>query len=117
MLAAANPTSKKDIKVDRNGYTEDLHEVSETYRRKHNFVCENCGVQVSELETEFMHTHHISGNKTDNREENLRCLCIKCHSEVNAHHVKNFSTAAQQMLIKLFMNNYGNKRKKSTPTL
>lgn len=74
-----------------------------------NYTCDICGVQVNQLESEFMHVHHINGNKVDNRQSNLQCLCIKCHSEVNAMHVRNFSTKSTQYLIRLFSEKYGKK--------
>lgn len=114
LLRKAHPQKKeqpKDLKVDMFGYTEDWPMISLAYRERHSFTCENCGVQVDPLESEYMHVHHISGDKTDNSEENLQCLCIKCHSEVNATHVHNFARRSQQLLIAEFMRKYGKQRK------
>lgn len=97
--------------VDKSGYTENWPMISYAYREGHNFTCENCGVQVDPIETEYLHVHHISGDKTDNREENLRCVCIKCHSEVDATHIHNFSSPLQQRRIAEFMLKYGKRRK------
>ena len=90
-----------------NGYTKNWPEISTAYRVKHNYTCEKCGIQVSPLETEFMQVHHINKNKIDNRESNLQCLCIKCHSEVDPTHIHNFSKPNQRLLIKLFLEKYG----------
>ena len=90
-----------------NGYTKNWPEISTAYRVKHNYTCEKCGIQVSPLETEFMQVHHINKNKIDNRESNLQCLCIKCHSEVDQTHIHNFSKPNQRLLIKLFLEKYG----------
>ncbi len=109
-MLATKEEPKQNIKVDRNGYTEDWKEISLAYRHKKNFTCEKCGVTTGEHES-FMETHHISGDKTDNRESNLQCLCVKCHSEVNPTHVKNSNSPGQRMLIKLFMDKYKDKRK------
>ena len=50
------------------------------------------------------------GDKLDNRESNLECLCIKCHSEVDDTHRRNFSSLAKQGLIQEFLLKYGCKR-------
>lgn len=113
ILRKAHPQEKeqpKDLKIDMFGYTEDWPMISHAYREKHHFTCEKCGVQVDPLESEYMHVHHISGDKTDNSEDNLQCLCIKCHSEVNATHVHNFARRSQQLLIAEFMRKYGERR-------
>ena len=97
--------------VDVNGYTRDWREISQKYREKHNFTCERCGVKVmNPFESEFMQTHHRNGDKTDNSESNLECLCIKCHSEVDDTHRRNFNTLAQQGLIQEFLLKYGTER-------
>lgn len=110
--AAPAPTKpQQDIEVDVNGYTRDWREISQKYREKHNYTCERCGVKVmNPFESEFMQTHHRNGNKTDNRESNLECLCIKCHSEVDDTHRRNFNTLAQQGLIQEFLQEYGCER-------
>lgn len=90
----------------RTGYTKDWQEISTKIKDKHNWTCEKCGVQVSQFDHTFIEVHHKNKNKIDNRESNLQCLCIKCHSEVDATHVRNFSTPSQRLLIKLFLEKY-----------
>lgn len=65
---------------------------------------------MNPFESEFMQTHHKNGDKTDNRDSNLECLCIKCHSEVDDTHRRNFNTLAYQGLIKEFLYQYGTER-------
>ena len=106
--ASAEEEQPTDTEVNpRTGYTKDWQEISSAFREKHNYTCEKCGVQVSPFESEFMHVHHVNKNKTDNRESNLQCLCIKCHSEVDPTHIHNFSSKSQRLLIKLFEEKYG----------
>lgn len=107
--APSKPREK--VEVDVNGYTRDWREKSLRFREKHNFTCERCGVKVMDpFESEFMQTHHRNGDKTNNNESNLECLCIKCHSEVDDTHRRNFSTKAQQGLIREFLLKYGMER-------
>ena len=92
------------------GYTKDWQKISEKVRNEHNWTCEKCGIHVSPYDHSFMEVHHKNRIKTDNRESNLQCLCIKCHSEVDPIHIHNFSTPNKRLLIKLFMEKYGHLR-------
>ncbi len=100
-----------DFDVDLFGYVRNWEEISLAYRTKMNFTCERCSVQVGEgFDHFYMQTHHKNGIKTDNRELNLECLCIKCHSEVDDVHRENFSSPASRFYIDEFMSKYGHKR-------
>ena len=48
-------------------------------------ICEICGREESN------ELHHINGNSTDNRIENLQILCPNCHSKTNNFKGKNSS--------------------------
>lgn len=49
---------------------------------KHNYKCEKCGwgKENSYTHTIPLEIHHIDGDCTNNREENLQLLCPNCHS-------------------------------------
>ena len=52
-------------------------------------VCESCG-QSKWLEQPIpLELHHINGNNSDNRLENLRLLCPNCHALTDSYRGKN----------------------------
>lgn len=99
--------SKNDVKVDINGYSLNWQKISKKYREKQNYTCESCGeVPKNDRDKIYWHTHHIDGNKIENDDSNLKCLCIRCHSEVDETHRKNFSTGDRTIQLKDFKRKY-----------
>lgn len=93
--------------TDILGYVRNWEDISLAYREKQNFTCEKCGIRIEDsFDRRYMQTHHKNGVKTDNRESNLQCLCVKCHSEADDAHRRNFSSAAQKIVIDEFMRKY-----------
>lgn len=85
------------------GYVKNWDYISHTYRELKGYKCENCGIDLSDFQGRYYcQVHHINGNKLDNNPGNFRCLCVSCHSKVDDHHKKNFSTKANQELLKAF---------------
>lgn len=78
------PGRQADDKND--GYTKDWVSVSSDYKLSKKFTCESCHVDLSQFEhKKLLHTHHINGVKSDNREANLKALCADCHSKQLFH--------------------------------
>ncbi|PWI34736.1 HNH endonuclease [Vibrio albus] len=78
------PTRLSDEVND--GYSPDWARVSANYKQKQNFTCEKCGVVLDKaIHRHLLHTHHINGVKSDNKESNLRVLCADCHSKEAFH--------------------------------
>lgn len=74
--------------IGQSGYSTDWKSVSKRYRESKNYICEKCHVDLSE-EKGLLHTHHVNGNKSDNRPINLKALCVQCHSnEPDHNHMK-----------------------------
>ena len=67
------------------GYAANFRAISRAFRRSRNFTCEQCGVQLSAHQG-LVDTHHISGDKSNNRYDNLRCLCKLCHAKQHPHY-------------------------------
>jgi hypothetical protein len=98
----------KEIATNFWGYTQDWDETSKNYRIKKRFTCENCGINLNTnlANGYYLETHHIDGNPKNNDENNLQCLCVLCHANVDKFHFENYSRgSARQKLrdfIKLF---------------
>lgn len=68
-------------------YVSNWREISNKIKRRENYCCQDCGWKAqTKYEESFIHTHHQNGDKNNNQDENLRVLCIKCHSEVDIYH-------------------------------
>jgi|694.fasta_scaffold99666_3 hypothetical protein len=99
----------REVEVDIFGYTLDWHQISKEFRKEKKYTCDKCKIQIDELiDRRFMHVHHKSGNKLNNRRSNLECLCVLCHSNVDETHVHNFERRKMQANIKAFMKKYRN---------
>lgn len=53
-----------------------------------------------------MLTHHKNGNKADNRQSNLQCLCIRCHANIDKIHQANFAKGGNRVMLEDFNTKY-----------
>ena len=96
-----------EVEVDINGYKKDWQLISRNYQSKVNHTCEKCGIIMTDrFDHRFLHTHHIDGNKLNNNDSNLKCLCALCHSNVDSTHSNNFNKSRMQIIIQAFINKY-----------
>ena len=51
--------------------------------------CEICGITEWQGKSIQCELHHINGNPTDNRIENLQILCPNCHSQTDNFRSRN----------------------------
>ena len=66
------------------GYTKDWPDVSKTIKKRNNYICNLCGLDMS-FHKRLLHVHHINGVKNDNSVSNLRVLCADCHRKQPYH--------------------------------
>jgi hypothetical protein len=87
-------------KMNRKQFIEKILVKGDTYRNGHikkmlyhygikNPVCEECGIGLIWQEKPLvLELHHVNGDNTDNRLENLQILCPNCHSQTDNHRAK-----------------------------
>lgn len=113
MLKSANDNQQKDyegVELDLFGYTKDWDMISKQYRNKHQYTCEKCGLKIDDdYDRQYIHVHHINGDKLNNKENNLQCLCLYCHAHVDDRHKKNLTTGANKYIYEDFLIKYKNK--------
>jgi hypothetical protein len=112
----ANPNFRpsempKAIPTNFWGYTSDWDEASKNYRMKMKFTCEDCGLVLNQSFAfgYFLETHHLNGNKKDNSDSNLRCLCVLCHANVDEIHRQNYSKGFSGQKLRDFIRQFEDK--------
>lgn len=85
-----------------NYYISNWQNISTQIKTKHNYTCESCFWKAKDnYQKRFIHTHHQNGDKRNNQNENLKVLCIKCHSEVDSYHSRIKSSPNYKEFIEL----------------
>lgn len=59
----------------------DQSRLSHQVREAAGWMCQQCGVVLRGGYSYLLHMHHIDGDHTNNKEENLMALCVECHSQ------------------------------------
>lgn len=92
---------QSDEETERGGrYAKDWEYVSHQYRSEQNFVCENCGVDLSRRKF-LLHTHHVDQNKANNNFSNLKALCVLCHAGHHSHLLNDVSAEDKAHILNL----------------
>ncbi|MEM1121082.1 MAG: HNH endonuclease signature motif containing protein, partial [Bacteroidota bacterium] len=52
-------------------------------------ICEKCGIKDWNGESINMELHHIDGDRTNHKLENLEMICPNCHSQTANYRAKN----------------------------
>jgi len=66
------------------GYSKDWAQVSNNIKLTHNYICQQCNLNLSQYKR-LLHSHHINGVKHDNSTHNLTPLCADCHRKQPNH--------------------------------
>ena len=97
----------QEFEVDIFGYTLDWQQISREFRKEKEYICEHCTIRIDAPgDRRFIHVHHKSGNKLNNRRSNLECLCVLCHANKDANHQQNFERRRMQGEIRTFVSKY-----------
>lgn len=96
-----------NIEVDIFGYVRGKEKISKAYREKKNYTCESCKIVPNEtIHRRYWHTHHKDGDKKNNKESNLQCLCILCHCYKDLRHEENFDKNRMKIELNTFTDLY-----------
>jgi len=80
---------EKGEEAKPNVYSRKWTHISNQIKTKYDYTCQECGWRPKTVyQKRFIHTHHQNGDKQNNGENNLKVLCIKCHSEVDVYHTR-----------------------------
>jgi hypothetical protein len=102
---------EQDIEIDIFGYVKGKEKISKAYRKKMEYRCEECGIQCrNPMHRRWWHVHHIDGDKTNNSESNLECLCVECHAKKDGVHQENFGNNKWNSEVSSFKNEYRHKK-------
>lgn len=109
MLKAANNDNHEgeELELDLFGYVKEWDAISKAIREKHQYTCEKCGLKIEDdYDKQYMHVHHKNGDKLNNHESNLQCLCLYCHANVDEHHLKRLTSGANKYQYYTFVDRY-----------
>ncbi len=65
-------------------YSPNQGDISREYRKAANYRCQSCNVQCFS-DPSLLQLHHVDGDPSNNSHNNLRILCIDCHSKQPLH--------------------------------
>lgn len=67
-----------------NEYSKNFEQISYSFRDMNGWECSRCHINLQN-DKDLLDTHHINGIKSDDSLANLKCLCVRCHSEQPFH--------------------------------
>lgn len=63
-------------------YTKDFEAIAQALKEKWNWRCERCNHRHDPRNGYALTVHHLDGDKSNNAEWNLACLCQRCHLKI-----------------------------------
>lgn len=91
---------KTHVRDAKKGYSKDWDQISLRIRSAANFCCAHCDVSLIHHKG-LLHTHHLNGEKSDNRDSNLLPLCADCHRKEPFHEHMHVKHSDSQLLNRL----------------
>lgn len=80
------PAPEKNEDAPADDYPPNWRRISDDYRERAGWKCQECGVDFSSSdEKHLLHVHHKNKRKADIRPENLQVLCEDCHRKQPYH--------------------------------
>ena len=79
------------------GYPRDWNRISRDIRESCGFTCQGCGVKLKRS-SHLLDVHHKDGDKRNNRDDNLICLCKLCHADQSAHGHYTLSSGERRLI-------------------
>jgi hypothetical protein len=99
LLHAVKPKHDSDT-APLNDYPLNFEQISQRLRQENGWQCQKCGRNLSAQHLrKYLHVHHVNGNRSDNKRQNLRILCVACHAD-EPHHSHMRKSAAYTEFIK-----------------
>lgn len=80
----------------KNEYPGNWSEISKMYRIANGYRCEQCGIDLSDA-TDLAVVHHVNGSHPEVDHDNMKVLCVWCHSK-QPHHQKTVKFDRDQYL-------------------
>ena len=86
--------------IPLDDYPEDWSEISRNLREERGYTCEECGLNLSR-HMYYLHTHHIDHVLHNVNPQNLKALCIICHSNKPGHESMHVSDVVRSIITRL----------------
>jgi 5-methylcytosine-specific restriction endonuclease McrA len=95
---------KDDLETVPSFYAHNWNEISNELKKIKNYTCQKCAINLQDTK-QYLHTHHVDSNPSNNVISNLKVLCIACHAnEFNHSHIKSNSLYSNFIKIKDLLN-------------
>jgi hypothetical protein len=101
---------KGEIKLDSSNRPLDWNRMAKLYKIDKKYQCENCkfdGSILKGLDKRFIEVDHIISWELWNlNENNLKCLCVLCHSQKDTIHQEKYSKGTNLKKVKDFVKKF-----------
>lgn len=76
--------------ITPRNYPSNWEEISRKIRQQADYICQQCGFNGGSYEKhKYIDCHHMNADRSNSNKDNLRVLCIYCHSKQFHHsHIK-----------------------------